>query len=357
MTAVNTYNNSFDELPEKEKKTIDKIVQVRYIILSLVLSLGGLALVFYYTYTPGILAQLELRRMPGLIIALVISILRVWFSAAKFRYLSEKQLSWAASFRIVLVWDFTSAVSPTTVGGAPMALYAMGKESVSLGKATAITLYGVLLDQIWFALAIPVLLISGIYFDVVPRNAGWVGESLMILIYIALLVYSSLLAYSVLINPKILRVAVKKIFSLPILKKYKSKVESQSEELEETANELRKKPFSFILYAFFLSSLSWMSRIAIPVSIILSFGQSDVILSFLRSFALHLAGLFVPTPGGAGGFEGLFALFMGTIMPRKGFIALAIFMWRFIGYYVSVGLGAWGAMWYINKKVEQKINK
>ncbi|NCP85311.1 MAG: hypothetical protein GW823_10570, partial [Bacteroidetes bacterium] len=166
MTAVNTYNNSFDELPEKEKKTIDKIVQVRYIILSLVLSLGGLALVFYYTYTPGILAQLELRRMPGLIIALVISILRVWFSAAKFRYLSEKQLSWAASFRIVLVWDFTSAVSPTTVGGAPMALYAMGKESVSLGKATAITLYGVLLDQIWFALAIPVLLISGIYFDV-----------------------------------------------------------------------------------------------------------------------------------------------------------------------------------------------
>lgn len=356
MTSVNMERKSLSKDVKEEKNAIEKVIHVRYIVLSLILSLSGLALVFYYTYTPGMLNQLEYRRMPGLIIALMISFFRVWLSAAKFRFLSEKELSWAASFRIVLVWDFTSAVSPTTVGGAPMALYAMGKESLSLGKASAITLYGVLLDQIWFALAIPVLLFSGIYYDVVPENAGWVGESIMILIYLALLAYSSLLAYSVLMNPRILRIAVSKLFSLSMLKKYKAKVESQSVELEAKANELRRKPFSFILYAFFLSSMSWMARIAVPVSIILSFGQSDVILSFLRSFALHLAGLFIPTPGGAGGFEGLFALFLGTIMPRKGFIALAIFMWRFIGYYVSVGLGAWGTMWYVNKNFNKKIN-
>ncbi|TNE73793.1 flippase-like domain-containing protein [bacterium] len=312
-----------------------------------------MAIVFYYTYTPGLLEQLQVKRLPGLFIALIVSFLRVWFSAAKFRHLTEKELTWAAAFRIVLVWDFTSAVSPSTVGGAPMGLYAMSKEKINLGKATAITLYGVLLDQIWFAIAIPFLVLAGFFYDVIPDNAGWAGETVMMIIYLLLLAYAGLLAYSVLRNPALLKTAVNKLFKLPILNRFKDKVAKDAEELERSSYELREKKKGFVLYAFFLSCMSWIARIALPVIVILSFGPSDVILSFLRSFALNLAGLFIPTPGGSGGFEGLFAMFLGTIMPRAGFLALAIFMWRLISYYISIGLGAWAAMWYIKKKVDE----
>jgi uncharacterized protein (TIRG00374 family) len=322
---------------------------LKYILLSFGLSFTGMAIVFYYTYTPGILEQLQFKRLPGLLIALLVSFLRVWFSAAKFRHLTEKELSWAAAFRIVLVWDFTSAVSPSTVGGAPMGLYAMSKEKVNLGKATAITLYGVLLDQIWFALAIPVLVIAGFYYDIIPDNVGWVGESVMMLIYLLLLAYAGLLAYSVLRNPSLLRKAVNKLFKLPILNRFKDKIEKDAEELERSSLELRTKSTGFVAYAFLLSSLSWIARISLPLIVILSFGPADLLLGFLRSFALNLAGLFIPTPGGSGGFEGLFAVFLGSLMPRIGYLALAIFMWRLISYYISIGLGAWGAMWYIKK--------
>jgi hypothetical protein len=324
----------------------------KYLIVSLGLSLIGLAVVVYFTYVPGSLERLQVKRLPGLIIALLVSGLRVYFSAARIYYLAEKSMSWLAAFRITLVWDFTSSVSPSTVGGAPAAPFAMNQEGINLGKSTALTIYGVFLDQLWFALAIPVLVICGFYFDVVPANVGFLGQGIMVAIYVFLISYASLLAYSLLINPAILHKVLLTIFSLPFLRKHKHIVELNVENLENAANELRQKPLSYTLVSFFFTVMSWMARIWLPVIVILSFGHADVLLSFLRSFAMNLAGFFMPTPGGSGGVEGLFAIFMGTMMPRKGYIGLAVFMWRFISYYISIGIGAFAVTWYMQGKAK-----
>ena len=154
----------------QNNKTLDspnQIISKKYLIFSISLSVLTMAGVVWYTYTPGILDYLAPKRLPGLVIALVVSFLRVWFSAAKIRFLSEKTISWWGAFRVQLSWDFTSAVTPSTIGGAPMATYAMTKEGLKLGESTAIILYSVLLDQIWFAIAIPILLFAGIYFGMI----------------------------------------------------------------------------------------------------------------------------------------------------------------------------------------------
>ena len=173
--------------------------------------------VIWYTYTPGILAYLAPKRLPGLGIALVVSFLRVWFSAAKIRFLSAGVISWLGAFRVQLSWDFTSAVTPSTIGGAPMATYAMTKEGQRLGESTAIILYSVLLDQIWFAIAIPILLVAGIYMDVVPTSVGFLGEASMLILYISLLSYAGVLAYGVLIKPSVISKIIKWFAKLPLL--------------------------------------------------------------------------------------------------------------------------------------------
>lgn len=310
-----------------------------------------MGIVVYLTYTPGVLEHLKPKRLPGLFIALVVSLLRVWFGAAKIRYLAEKALSWMQSFRIILTWDFTSSVTPSTIGGAPMATYAMSKEGLSLGQSTAIILYGVLLDQLWFALSIPLLLIAGIYFNVVPENIGMVGEASMFLLYAGLLTYASLLAYGVLKNPAALRKMVNWIFKLPFLRRWEDKMAKEAEHLEEYSHELRKKPRSFLLKTFFLSTMSWICRIALPTIVILSLLPANEILSLLRSLAMNLAFLIMPTPGGSGGVEGLFAIFQGPLIDRKAFIGLAVFLWRIISYYISIGLGMMATTWYINRSV------
>lgn len=333
-------------------------ISKKYLIISIGLSIATMAGVIWYTYTPGVLTHLVPKRLPGLFIAVIVSFLRIWFSAAKIRFLAEKQMSWLASFRVVLAWDFTSAVSPSTIGGAPMATYAMTKEGLKLGSSTAIVLYGVLLDQIWFAIAIPILLIAGIFYQVVPPEIGLVGEASMVILYVSLLAYAGLLAYGVLINPAAIKKVVLFVFKLPVLSKYRDKISIEVENLEEYAHQLRKKPPSFLLKAFALSTMSWICRVSLATIVILSLLPAPEVLSFLRSLSMNLAFLVVPTPGGSGGVEGLFVLFQGPLISRPSFIGLAVFLWRIISYYISVALGMMATTWYINRSVvENQIIK
>lgn len=331
-----------------------KYFSMKYLVISIALSIVGMGVVFYLTYTPNGLEYLRPKRLPGLFIALIVSFLRVWFVAAKIRYLAERKLGWMQSFRVVLAWDFTSAVTPSTIGGAPLATYAMSKEGLSLGQSTAIILYSVLLDQLWFALSIPILLIAGIYYEVVPENIGMVGDVSMFLIYAGLLIYAALLAYGVLKNPAALKKVVNFVFRLPFLRRWKEPMAREAERLEEYSHELRKKPPSFLIKTFLLSSMSWVCRIALPTIVILSLLPAPEILSLLRSLAMNLAFLIMPTPGGSGGVEGLFAIFQGPLIDREVFIGLSVFVWRIISYYISIGLGMMAMTWYINRSVVEK---
>lgn len=310
-----------------------------------------MAFLIYLTYTPGVLKHLKPKRLPGIGIAIVVSFMRLWFSAATIRYLSEKALDWMGSFRVMLTWDFTSSITPSTIGGAPMATYAMSKEGFNVGQSSAIMLYKVLLDQLWFALAVPILLVSGIFFEVIPNNTGMVGHASMALLYIGLLSYAGLMAYGMLKNPNAIRKVVNFLFKLPLLRRWKDNVGEEVDNLVEYSHELRKKPTSFLVKAFFLSTMSWLARIALPTIVVLSLLPADVILSVLRSLAMNLAFLIMPTPGGSGGVEGLFAIFQGPLIEREAFIGLAVFAWRVISYYISVGLGMMATTWYINRSV------
>ncbi len=314
-----------------------------------------MGIVIYLTYTPGVLEHLKPKRLPGIFIAIAVTLLKVYFSAAKIRFLADKVISRMAAMRIALTWDFASAVTPSTIGGAPVATFAMTREGIKLGKSSAIVLYGVLLDQFWYALAVPILVVSSIYFQVLPEEIGLVGNITMILIYISLLIYGGLLAYGLLINPSSLKKIVNVVFRLPFLRKYSKKIQSEAENLESYSIELRKKPYSFVVKAFILSTMSWLCRIAIPVIVVLSLLPANEILLVLRSLAMNLAFLVIPTPGGSGGVEGLFAIFLGPLIDRSGFIGLAVFVWRIITYYISIGIGIIAMLWYVNESVSHKL--
>jgi uncharacterized protein (TIRG00374 family) len=251
----------------------------------------------------------------------------------------------------MLSWDFTSSITPSTIGGAPMATYALTKEGFKLGQSTAIILYSVLLDQLWFALAVPILLFAGMFYEVVPNNTGMVGHASMALLYIGLLSYAGLMTYGVLINPDAIKKVVNKVFNLPFLRRWKDSVTGEVDNLVAYSHELRKKPKSFLLKTFFFSTMSWLARIALPTIVVLSLLPADVILSVLRSLAMNLAFLIMPTPGGSGGVEGLFAIFQGPLMDRKAFIGLAVFAWRVISYYITIGFGMLATTWYINRSM------
>jgi glycosyltransferase 2 family protein len=323
----------------------------KYLFFSLFLSIASLGIVLYLTYTPDGFEHLKPKRLPGLVIALIVAILKVWFTAAKIRYLADSQISWWASVRVVLAWDFASAITPSTIGGAPLGTYVMTRENIPLGKSSAIVLYGLLLDQLFYMIAIPVLLISAVYLDIVPDNVGWVGEGVMLLIYALLMSYGLLLGYGLLKDPESLRKVARFLFKLPFLRRVKEKIDPELDNLVSKSSELGEKPNSFLLKAFFLSTMAWLCKVWLPTIIVLSFLPADELLSFMRSLAMMLASLFMPTPGGSGGVEGLFAVFQGPLMERQVFLGIAIFMWRLITFYLNIPLGMFVMSWYVGRTV------
>ncbi|MEX0904591.1 MAG: lysylphosphatidylglycerol synthase transmembrane domain-containing protein [Balneolaceae bacterium] len=333
------------------------LISFKYLAISIALSAISMGIVIYLTYTPGILDHLKPKRLPGLFLAIVVTLLKVYFSAVKLRFLADKEISWMASIRIMLTWDFASSVTPSTIGGAPVATYAMTREGIQLGKSSAIILYSVLLDQFWYALAVPVLLISGMYYEVLPSEIGLVGSATMLLIYCSLLLYGALLTYGLLINPESMKKIIKWFFKLPFLRKYSGRINAEAENLENYSNELRKKPAGFVLKAFFFTTMVWLCKIALPVIVVLSLLPGDEVLMVLRSLAMNLAFLVIPTPGGSGGVEGLFAIFLGPLIDRTAFIGLAVFAWRIITYYISIGLGIMAMAWYVNTTVAEKLEE
>jgi len=92
-------------------------------------------------------------------------------------------------------------------------------------------------------------------------------------------------------------------------------------------------------------------RALLPTIVILSLLPAPEILSFFRSMAMNLAFLVIPTPGGSGGVEGLFVLFQGPLIDRVAFVGLAVFLWRIISYYISIGFGMAVTTWYFNTSV------
>lgn len=332
------------------------ILSGKYLFISVSLSVIATGIVLHMTYTPEGFEYVQLKRVPGLIIASVVLFLKIWFTAAKIRFLAGNTISWPGAFRVVLSWDFASAVTPSTIGGAPLGIYAMTREHIPLGKASAITMYTLMLDQIFYVMIIPILVVAGLYLEIIPEALGAIGKSAMAFVYVSLVGYGLVLAYGVLVNPPALKKGVSMLFRLPLLRKHKDSVDQELDGLVHTSENFRRQPFSFLLKAYFLSTMAWLSRGALPAIVVLSFLPADEVLLFMRSFAMSLATLFMPTPGGSGGVEALFVLFLGPLFDREAFIGIATFIWRLITFYSIIGIGIMVVSWYLNNAVVKRLS-
>ena len=84
---------------------------------------------------------------------------------------------------------------------------------------------------------------------------------------------------------------------------------------------------------------TWLGRYGLIVAVLFClYPDVDVLLASVRSVAMLLGGLIVPTPGGAGGLEGLYAILIGPLIP-SALVVPSLLIWRLLGYYIFVAAG------------------
>jgi len=264
----------------------------RYILVSAI----GIGVALYMVLTQvdfTVLAQTALtsKVLICLLAALLCVFIRITAYMWRLKILTDDRLTWKQVVQVVFMWEFTSAITPSAVGGAPVAIYYMTKEGLSAGKSTSTVMLTALLDEVFFIVMLPFcyLFMQG---DLFPSDMNSLGlgsgvKYLFFVSYFLIVVYALIISYGVLINPGNLKKFLLKIFQLKWLKRWHSGVEEVGNDIVIASKEIKGKGASFWLKALLATFSSWSARFILVNFIILSIvSVSDHFLVYARQLVL-----------------------------------------------------------------------
>lgn len=261
----------------------------------------------------------------------------------RIRLFARGDLSWRQAFRVIMLWEFTSAITPTTIGGSAVAVVFVHKEGLSVGKSAAMVMLTAFFDEFFFALIFPfvIWLVGSELLFAFPGASTlmpiiWAGYGVKL--FIALV-----LAYGLFINPRGLGRVIVGICSLPGLRKWRCGAIRTAGDLRRSAREIKHYRPTFWAKAFGATSLSWTSRFLVANMLFMAFATvEDHLLVFARQLAMWVPMIISPTPGGVGFAEYIFQNFLGDILSGVGqsLTPIIALFWRLVTYYPYLIIGA-----------------
>ncbi len=337
-----TNRTSFD--PEQwDDAELSSHVSSGSLLWPIILSLLVLFIIGRIYYRPGTLTTLAENLNPALLAAaILLLIIRILVGGLRLNFVSHGRLGFRKAIRGQFIWDFSSAITPSLIGGAPLAAPIIAKDSrLRLGKVTSFMLFAMLLDQIWLAGAVIALLIASLQINVYPDSLGLVGSTLFTAFFVAIVAWTVLYGYATLVKPDVLQRIVRMVTSWPYLRHYRTQADAETEVLQARAAVFRSESLPFYVIGLFFTLVIWMCRYCSLVLIVWSVHGALPKLTFLfRTVAMMTGALIMPTPGGAGGIEGMYALFFNSLMPRA-LVAPTLLFWRIAAYYLFIILGVY----------------
>lgn len=263
----------------------------------------------------------------------------------RFRHLTDKQLSWKKAVKVCCLCEFTSCVTPSSVGGSSLGMIYLHHEGIEFGRATALMITTLMLDELFFVAACPIIMLFTPLSELFYTDGSAFSNGLQLtfwLVYAGITIWTIILFWGIVINPNIIRKLMLWVFSLPFLRRWKSNVGEFGDNIIATSKYNRSKPISWWLKAFAATALSWTSRYLVVNALFLAFVPTAtphqwIILA--RQLIVWVVLTISPTPGGSGISEWLFTEFYGAFIPTAGLALIIAIFWRLISYYVYLIIG------------------
>jgi uncharacterized protein (TIRG00374 family) len=254
----------------------------------------------------------------------------------RFRIMSDHQLSWRSAFNVHILSEFTSAVTPSAIGGSGLVMLFMKKEGVDFGKGVAVTITNLFLDELFFIIICPLILIFVPFSDLFNSSNVVTGtiSTLFWSVYAGFLLWTVIIFVGLFIRPSLITQTLSNVFSMRFLKKWKHKVDEFSSELLISSVEIAKKKISFWLRLLGLTIFTWSCRFLVVNMLFLAFeSHLNHWIIFGRQLILWMVIHLTPTPGGSGFYEYMFNNYYGDILPHPGQLLIIIAVWRILTYY------------------------
>lgn len=299
-------------------------------------------------------------------ISLVLMSIRDLAYMYRIRVLTDMKLNWKKSFQTIMLWEFSSALTPSVVGGSAVAFFIVSKELKNVGKATAIVMITALLDELFYIVMVPLMFIFIPYHALIIEgnfdlfNLGQFPTGIIFLLgYFFILSLTSIISFAIFFRPVYFKNLLITVFSFKLLNRWKESVAKVGDEIIITSEEMKGKDLGFWLKAVGATFASWTARFLVVNALILAFmAAGDQLMIFARQLVMWVILLISPTPGGSGIAEFMLPKFLGEYTGT--FANEIALIWRLISYYAYLIIGAivlpiWLRRIYKKKKKKSKL--
>ncbi len=339
------------EFTAEQQKALNSVRTSR-VILPVVIGVSVVGYLFFRQFDIGEWNRIEwtANTLFWLGMSLTLLVVRHLSYATRLYVLSEGDFTFKKCIELVFIWEFSSAVTPTSAGGSAVALFVLTQEKLSAGRTAMLVLYTVVLDTAFFVILLTILYLllgpsmirPGV--DNIFELSGWGG--VFIASYVAMAIYGSFFFYGLFISPERIRSILRGMASWKLLRRFRKTLLSTARDTVQASEHMRSKPLRWHLSAFAATAGAWSCRFLLLSCLVIGFTDvaTDLFTQvklFARLQSMYLILAFSPTPGGAGFAETLFKDFLIDFVGDNQTSALLIAtIWRGFTYYAYLLAGA-----------------
>jgi uncharacterized protein (TIRG00374 family) len=322
--------------------TVKSVKRYR-ILIPVILGIAVVVWFFLSEFDPSVFSTFNftLTSLAFIGLALLLILLRDATMMWRFRLLADKKLSWQQAFRVNVLSEFTSAITPTAVGGSSLVVIFLAKEGIETGRSATIMLINLLLDELYFIVICPVLFLLIPFQEIFPPSVGITSLGYVFIgLYLLHFLWAALLFTGIFIHPGLVRKTLLFLFKLPVLKRWRQDVETMTSNLLQVSHDIGRYSFVFWTKVGLLTLFTWSMRFLVANAVFLAFVPVDNHLTvFTRQIVLWIFSALMPTPGGSGMSELAFKGYYSDIFTSGSIVLLVTVIWRMITYYLYLLLG------------------
>lgn len=338
---------------EEEHHRVLHSFRASRLIIPIALGLGVALWFFFRELDPGQFRAIRWTTPTFIWIgaAFLLLVVRHFFYAFRLRGITAGALSWRKCLEMIVIWEFSAAVTPTSKGGPFVMLFVLSREKLGAGRTAAAVFYAMVCDAGFFILLLPFLLAlygpSMLYPGMVSFHDG--GEKgaasvAFFVTYAFMLVYWLVLVFFLLLRPQYAKGALGWLARRRILRRWYHKITRLGNEFHHAAEEIRTQNWRYHLRVIGGTLGAWTSKFLMINCLIIAIvpttpldGATQAFI-YARMVAMFIIMSFSPTPGGAGIAELMMTRYISDYAPESIAFVVAM-LWRGMAYYGYLLLG------------------
>jgi uncharacterized protein (TIRG00374 family) len=350
---------------EAEGQRVVRSFRLSRMILPILLGIAAVGYLFYRQFD---LEQFRAIAWTGrafvwIGVAFLILVLRHFFYAFRLHTITGKVFSWRKCLELMVIWEFSAALTPTSKGGPFVMIFVLTQEKLAAGRTAAAVFYTMVLDSSFFILTLPVLLLlygpPMLYPGMKNYSDVGLASGTFFVTYGLMFSYLSVLVFFLLIKPRYAKTVLNWLARWPFLKKWSARLTLLGEEFNLAAEEIRQRDWRYHLNVIIGTVGAWTCKFIMINCLIIAVVPSTPVdgatqaFIYARLVAMFIIMAFSPTPGGAGLAEMALVGFTSDYVPAGIGLVVAL-LWRGMAYYGYLLLGAIVVPGWVAAKVKKR---